>query len=256
VLARYHDATSPGKRDFELLPAIDLRGGRVVRLLRGSFSAETAYADDPVAVARSFVAEGARWLHLVDLDGARTGRPRQSDVIRAITAGLGQPVRCQVAGGLRDEASVAAALGSGAARAVVGTAALADPAFVAAIVEAHGAARIVVALDVRDGRAVGDGWVGERSGGRVEDALAAFLDAGVLTFAVTAIERDGTLEGPDLGLLRRLVRTGRARIIASGGISSLDDIQAVRDAGCAGVIVGRALYEGRLALAEAVSAAR
>lgn len=246
----------PGDPAFELLPAIDLRGGHVVRLLRGDFGAETVYAQDPVAVARSFVAEGARWLHVVDLDGARGGRPQQLDVVRAIVAGVGERAGCQVAGGLRDETSVAQVLAVGARRVVVATAALREPAFAGRLVSGNGAERVVVALDTRSGRAVGHGWLGERAGRRVEDALAVLLDAGVRTFAVTAIERDGTLEGPDLDLLSRLVAIEPARIIASGGIGSLDDLRRVRGLGCAGAIVGRALYEGRLALESALAAVR
>lgn len=239
-------------RPFELLPAIDLRGGRVVRLREGDFARETVYGDDPVSVARSFADAGARWLHVVDLDGAREGRPVQAAIVARIVAAVGDRLACEVAGGLRDEEAVASALASGAARAVVGTAALREPLFAARIVGRHGPGRIVVALDVRDGLALGEGWRAGAPGVEAADALVALADAGVELFAATAIERDGLLGGPDLDLLGRLVAAGRGRIIASGGVATLADLRAVRDLGCVGAIVGRAIYEGELDLTEAI----
>jgi phosphoribosylformimino-5-aminoimidazole carboxamide ribotide isomerase len=245
-----------GKPGFELLPAIDLRGGRVVRLLRGDFDAETIYADDPAVIAGAFVAEGATWLHVVDLDGARAGEPRQAEAIAGIVAAVGERARVQRAGGLRGGASVAAALAGGAARVVVGTAALADPAFAATLVEVHGPATIAAALDVRAGLAVGGGWLAGAQGRPVEEVLETLGAAGVETFVVTAIARDGTLAGPDLALLERLIRQDRGRLIASGGIGSLDDLRRVRAVGCAGAILGRALYEARFTVVEAIEAVR
>ena len=237
---------------FDILPAIDLRGGRVVRLQQGDFERETAFSDDPVAVARSFAGEGARWLHVVDLDGARTGKPAHAEMIREVVEAVGSDVAVEVAGGLRSQEAVAAILASGAARAVVGTAALRDPAHAGRLVTAHGPGRIAVALDVRDGLARGDGWTDGAEGTEAEEALLALADQGVATFEVTAIERDGLLSGPDLDLLGRLVELDRGAIIASGGIASLDDIRAVRQLGCAGAILGRALYEDRIDLASAL----
>jgi phosphoribosylformimino-5-aminoimidazole carboxamide ribotide isomerase len=237
---------------FQLLPAIDLRRGRVVRLAEGDFQRETVYGDDPAQVARAFAAAGVRWIHVVDLDGARDGAARQSAAIALIVAAAGERVACEVAGGLRDEAAVAAALDAGAARAVVGTAALRDPALVERLVVRFGAERVAVALDVRDGRAIGQGWVPGAAGRPVQEALVDLSDRGAATFVVTAIERDGLLGGPNLELLRRLVDLGRGRIVASAGISSLADLAAVRSIGCAGAVVGRAIYEGRIDLAEAV----
>lgn len=239
---------------FDLLPAIDLRGGRVVRLRQGDFGRETAYADDPVAVAESFASAGAGWLHVVDLDGAREGRPRPLDAVRGIVAAVGERVRCEVAGGLRSGAAVRAALEVGAARVVVGTAALRDPGFASRLVKRFGSDRVVVALDVRHGQALGEGWRPGAPAMPVEDALASLAAVGVTTFEVTAIERDGLLGGPDIDLLARLVAADRGDIIASGGIGSLDDLRAVRAIGCSGAIVGRALYEGRLDLRAAISA--
>jgi phosphoribosylformimino-5-aminoimidazole carboxamide ribotide isomerase len=237
---------------FELIPAIDLAGGRVVRLVQGDFARETAYSSDPLEVAERFAIAGARWLHVVDLDGARTGTPVQSSLIAGLTRTMEGRLACQVAGGLRSAASVAAAFAAGAARVVIGTAALTEPTFAGATVARHGPGRLIVALDVRDGVAVGDGWRAGAVGVGPAVALAALADQGVTTFAVTAIERDGLLGGPDLELLERLVGLDRGRILASGGIRDVDDVLATRAVGCAGAIVGRALYDGRLDLAEAL----
>jgi phosphoribosylformimino-5-aminoimidazole carboxamide ribotide isomerase len=157
-----------------------------------------------------------------------------------------------VAGGLRDDDAVAAVLDAGAARAVVGTAALRDPDFVERIVVRFGATRIAIALDVRDGVAVGQGWVPGTAGVPVGEALTTLADRGANTFIVTAIERDGLLSGPNLDLLERMVSLGRGDIVASAGVSSLDDVVAVWRIGCAGAVIGRALYEGKLDLADAV----
>jgi phosphoribosylformimino-5-aminoimidazole carboxamide ribotide isomerase len=244
----------PPRGGFALLPAIDLRGGKVVRLSEGDFGRQTVYGSDAAEVARRFAAAGARWIHVVDLDGARDGARRQTDAVARILAGVGESVACEVAGGLRDEESVAAILALGAARAVIGTAALRDPMLVERLIARFGGARIAVALDVRDGLAIGQGWVPGAAGVPVGEALATLANAGALTFIVTAIERDGLLSGPNLDLLGRLIAQDRGEIIASAGISSLADISAVRALGCAGAVVGRALYEGRLDLAEALRA--
>jgi phosphoribosylformimino-5-aminoimidazole carboxamide ribotide isomerase len=240
---------------FDLLPAVDLRGGRVVRLRRGDFGAETAYGDDPVAVAEAFVAAGARWLHVVDLDAARDGRSTQAAVVERIVAAVGERCSVEVAGGLRTARDVRRVLDGGAARAVVGTAALEDPALAGSLVEAHGPDRVAIALDVRDGLAVGHGWVPGAAGIPVEAALVSLSRAGVRWFEVTAIDRDGTLGGPDLELLAAATAHGTARIIASGGIRSVADIEAVRGMGCHGAIVGRAIYDGSLRLEAALEAA-
>ena len=247
--------TQPVKRaDFQLLPAIDLRGGQVVRLSEGDFDRETIYGDDPAEVAQRFAAAGARWIHVVDLDGARDGGRRQTDAVQRIVAAAGDRVACEVAGGLRDDDAVAAVLAAGAARAVVGTAALRDPALVARLIDRFGSDRIAVALDVRDGLAVGQGWVPGASGVPAEETLVALADRGARIFVVTAIERDGLMGGPNLELLGRMVDLDRGKVIASAGVSSREDIAAVRSIGCVGAVVGRAIYEGRLDLAEAIRA--
>jgi phosphoribosylformimino-5-aminoimidazole carboxamide ribotide isomerase len=239
-------------RPFELLPAIDLRGGQVVRLQQGDFARETAFSREPADVARRFVAEGARWLHVVDLDGARDGAPAHASLIGDICEVVGDRASVEVAGGLRDEAAVAASLALGAARVVIGTAALEDPALAGRLVDTHGAEHIVVALDVRAGLAVGHGWTAEAAGIDAAEAINRLADIGITIFEVTAIERDGMLIGPDLALYERMVRLGRGSIIASAGIASLDDLRAVRAVGCAGAIVGRALYEGRFTVSDAI----
>jgi phosphoribosylformimino-5-aminoimidazole carboxamide ribonucleotide (ProFAR) isomerase len=164
--------------------------------------------------------------------------------------------RVEVGGGLRTEEAVAGALGTGAARVAVGTAALRDPGFAGSFVARHGAERIVASIDVREGLALGDGWRQGAPGVPVVDALRMLAASGVETFEVTAIERDGLLEGPDLALLRSLVDLGIGRIIASGGVSSVEDVLAVQAAGCGGAIVGRAIYEGRVDLAQLLDVLR
>jgi phosphoribosylformimino-5-aminoimidazole carboxamide ribotide isomerase len=241
---------------FELLPAIDLRGGHVVRLRQGDFAQETEYGDDPAAVARAFADAGAEWLHVVDLDGARAGEPRQLEQIADVVAEVYGRMHVEIGGGLRTADAVAGALGTGVARAVVGTAILRDPRFAATLVDRHGPNRIVASIDVRDGMALGEGWRAGAPGLPVAEAVATLAAAGIATFEVTAIERDGLLEGPNLELLRSLVGLGVGRIIASGGMASIGDVIAAQAAGCAGAIVGRALYEGRVDLPALVVALR
>lgn len=191
---------------------------------------------------------------MVDLDGARAGEPRQEDGIARIVAAADGRAACEVSGGLRTDGAVERALAAGAARVVIGTAAVRDPDVAARLVRRHGSERVVAALDVRGGRAVGEGWRPGAPGRDIDEAFGLLADAGIIRFEVTGIDRDGLLGGPDLELLARLVATGRGAVVASGGIASLDDLLALRDLGCAGAIVGRALYEGRLDLEEALGA--
>jgi phosphoribosylformimino-5-aminoimidazole carboxamide ribotide isomerase len=225
----------------------------VVRLRQGSFEDATSFSDDPVAVARMFAGQGARRLHVVDLDGARVGEPQQREIVVQLLAEVGDEVRIEVAGGLRQDAAVDAMLDAGAARVVLGTVAVRDPELITRVVRAHGSERIVVALDIRQGLAVGEGWRAGAAGRKPEDIVTDLVGVGVELFAVTAIERDGLLTGPDIDLLRRIVDIDRGEVIASGGITSVADLLAVRDAGCTGAIVGRAIYEGRLDLRDAIS---
>ncbi len=232
-----------------LYPAIDIRGGRTVRLLQGDYGRETAYDADPVDAAKRWAREGARFLHVVDLDGARAGRPQNLEAVRRIAAAVECPI--QVGGGLRDAADVAAVLDAGAERVVIGTAALRDPEFLDAMVATHGEG-VVVSVDSRDGRVALSGWTEAGEQGTVE-AVAKLSSRGVGRFLCTAIEVDGTMAGPALGELGRIAAVTEAQVIASGGVGSLSDIEAL--ARCApdnveGVIVGRALYERRFTLVE------
>jgi phosphoribosylformimino-5-aminoimidazole carboxamide ribotide isomerase len=241
--------------DFELLPAIDLRGGRVVRLEQGDFERETRFSDDPRAVAASFVASGARWLHVVDLDGARAGGVVNGDAIAAIIAAAASDAAVDLGGGMRTVEAVRSALDRGAARVALGTAALAAPDLVAGLIRRFGAARIAVAVDVRDGLARGEAWRDGSPGIPPDEVVERLAAAGADTFEVTAIDRDGLLGGPDLELLARLVGLRHGRIIASGGIRTAEDVRAVRRVGCRGAIIGRALYDGSLTVEAALAAA-
>ena len=237
-----------------IYPAIDLRGGRCVRLMQGCFEDETVYADDPVAVARRFEAAGARWLHVVDLDGARAGRPLQTDLVGAVCAAVAIPV--QVGGGLRDEASVAAVLAAGAERAVVGTVAVREPTRCRRICAAH-PGRVAVAIDARDGRVRVAGW----TEGEDQDPLgvAAGLAAmGAAAVIYTDVARDGTECGPDLEGTAAVAGAAGVPVIASGGIGSLAHVRAIARLaarGVAGLIIGRALYTGAVRLGEALAVA-
>jgi phosphoribosylformimino-5-aminoimidazole carboxamide ribotide isomerase len=238
---------------MQLFPAIDLRAGRCVRLYQGDYGRETVYGDDPVAQARAFASAGAPWVHVVDLDAARTGQPVNRPVIAAVAAAIDVPL--QVGGGVRDEASAAALFDAGVARVVVGTAALEDPAFVRRLAGSH---RVAVGLDVNGREVAVRGWL-EGSGRALDDVAAEFADAGVEALVVTQIARDGTLEGPDVDLYRELLASTPIDVVASGGVGSRDDIRVlaevrVNERGLAGAIVGRALYEGRFTIEQAVTA--
>jgi phosphoribosylformimino-5-aminoimidazole carboxamide ribotide isomerase len=234
-----------------LYPAIDLRDGHAVRLTRGDYGRETVYDDDPLDAARRWLEQGARALHVVDLDGARSGSPKNLDHVQRVAAE--SPVPVQVGGGLRDAVSVAAALDAGADRVVLGTAALAEPQLVAALADEHGE-RIVVGVDARSGRVAVEGW--ERETGATPAQTVTDLAArGVRIFVYTAVEVDGTLEGPGTEGLEEVagaVAAADAALIYSGGVGSVDDLRRLRELGLEaleGVIVGRALYEGRFTVA-------
>jgi phosphoribosylformimino-5-aminoimidazole carboxamide ribotide isomerase len=236
-----------------LFAAIDIRAGRAVRLLRGDFERETAYDADPADAARRWSEQGARHIHVVDLDGARAGRPANLAAVRAVAAAARCPT--QLGGGLRDADSVAAAFDTGVDRVVIGTAALRDPDFLDAMLAEHGD-RIAVAVDARDGIVAVDGWT---QSGAVDaaEAIGGLSERGVRRFLFTAIERDGTMEGPGSSELRRVSAATEAAIVYSGGVGSLDDLRALaRQAppNVEGVIVGRALYEGRFTVSEGQAA--
>ena len=226
----------------------------MVRLQQGDFGREDVFGNDPVATAAGFADARANWIHIVDLDGAREGGRRQRGVIAAIADAVKRRplrLRLQVAGGLRTAEAIDEVLALGVDRVVLGTAALTTPTVVEAALAAHGPERIAVALDVRDGLAVGQGWVPGAAGMPALQALETLATIGVGTFVVTAIERDGLLGGPDLRLLAQCIEAANAtnaRVIASGGITTTDDLRQVRALGCSGAIVGRALYDGSLDL--------
>jgi phosphoribosylformimino-5-aminoimidazole carboxamide ribotide isomerase len=232
-----------------LYPAIDIRGGRCVRLIEGDFDRETAYDSDPSAAARRWVEAGADWLHIVDLDGAVEGRPVNHEAVVQIRASVDVPI--QLGGGLRQLTDLEHAFAAGVDRAILGTVALRDPELVVSAVARWGD-RIAVALDARDGRLATDGWLGQTDASAIE--VAQRLAQGrVCHFVYTDIRRDGTLSGPNLDGLKELFEKVDADVIASGGIASLEDIKAVATAGATGAIVGRALYDGRIDLAEAIA---
>jgi phosphoribosylformimino-5-aminoimidazole carboxamide ribotide isomerase len=236
-----------------LYPAIDIRGGKAVRLLQGDYARETTYDADPVDAAKRWADEGAEFLHVVDLDGAKAGEPRNLESVRRIAAAVECPI--QVGGGLRDEASVAAVLEAGAGRVVIGTAALRDPAFLERVLETHGE-RVVVSVDARDGKVALAGWI-EVSDVDVATAVGELGARGVSRFLCTAIEVDGTMEGPALNELNRIAASTQAQVIASGGVGDLSHLEALTQLDAPnieGAIVGRALYERRFTVSEAIEA--
>ena len=234
---------------MDLYPAIDLLGGRVVRLRQGDYSDETVYGDDPVAVARAFAVAGARWIHVVDLDAARSGDPVNRPVVAAIVSAVDGAARVQTGGGVRSLADARELADAGVARVVMGSAAVSDPSLVEA---ASGVVAVAVGLDHRDGDVAVHGWT-EGSGLALDDAYALFPTADV--FVITDIGRDGMLVGPDLDGLARSAQLAGVPVIASGGVSSLDDVIALtRIENLGGVITGKALYEGRFTIAEALAA--
>ena len=236
-----------------LLPAVDIRDGKAVRLRQGRFDEETVYADDPLEAARSFVDAGARFLHVVDLDGAREGEPVNLRHVRRISDELAVPL--ELGGGLRSFASIRRALAAGAARVVLGTAAFIDPDLLDEALSAF-TSRILVGVDVRGGYVSVSGWTRETQV-RGEDAIRRMQARGATRFVYTNVDRDGMLEGPDLEEVRRVSAAVRGRFLLSGGIGSLDDLRAVAGLGIEnveGVIVGRALYEQRFTVAEARAA--
>jgi phosphoribosylformimino-5-aminoimidazole carboxamide ribotide isomerase len=236
-----------------LYPAIDIRGGQAVRLLQGDYERETAYDADPVDAAARWAGEGAEFLHVVDLDGAKAGEPRNLEMVRRIAAAVECPI--QVGGGLRDADSVAAVLAAGAARVVIGTAALRDPDFLDRVVAEHGE-RVVVSVDARGGKVSLSGWT-EATEKDVAETVAELSERGVARFLCTEIDVDGTMEGPATAELNRIAAATRAQVIASGGVGALAHLKALADDAAPnieGAIVGRALYERKFTVAEAIAA--
>ncbi len=241
---------------MDLFPAIDLRGGRCVRLTQGDFARETVYGDDPVAQARVFSDAGSPWIHVVDLDGARTGDGANREAITAIAAAVRTPV--QTGGGIRSDADVEELLGAGVARVVLGTAALDDPGWARAVAARH-PGRVVLGLDARGEEVAVRGWA-EGSGRKLLDVATDMDDAGFVAYVVTQIDVDGVGSGPDVETYRTLLQECETDIVASGGVGSaahLRDLVALEEGNriLAGVVVGRALYDGSLEIDDALAAA-
>ena len=236
-----------------LYPAIDILGGEAVRLVQGNFEDKTVYADDPLEAAKSWVRAGARFLHVVDLDGAKAGEPASIAHLERITREVGVPV--QYGGGLRSLPAVREALRAGAERVIVGTAAFRDVDFLDDVVAAYGH-RVMVSVDVRGGFISTAGWT-QTTQMPALDAIARLIARGVRSFVYTNVDRDGRLEGPDLDEVRAVAATVRGRFIYSGGIGRLEDLEALarlRQVNLSGVISGKALYEGRFTVAEGQAA--
>ncbi len=232
---------------IELYPAIDLLAGQVVRLRQGDYADQTTYGDDPVAVARAFAEAGATWIHVVDLDAARSGSPVNRPVVATIAAAVAGMARVQTGGGVRSIGDAQALADAGVARVVMGSAAVADPQLVEL---ASSVVAVAVGLDHREGEVAVHGWT-QGSGVQLTDALQWFPTAAA--FVITDIARDGMLTGPDVAGLSAAAQATAIPIIASGGVATLADIAALRAVpGVAGVITGKALYEGRFTIAEAL----
>ncbi len=240
---------------MEIIPAIDLRGGRVVRLIQGDPARETGYSDDPAAVAREWERQGARRLHLVDLDGAFAGSLANHEALRRIFRAITVPA--QLGGGLRSLDAIRAALDLGAAIAIVGTAAVRDPTFLEAACAAF-PGQVALGLDARAGKLVASGWT-EVTAARATEFAGRTRDFPLAAIIYTEVQRDGMLAGPDLDGLSAVASAARIPVIAAGGVSSVQDIQALKalvSRGVVGAIIGKALYEGRLTLEAALAAAR
>ena len=237
---------------MEVIPAIDLKSGRCVRLYQGDYQRETVYSDDPVSVALTWQQQGAPRLHLVDLDGAAQGKPANLEILSQIIQSLDIPV--QVGGGIRDEGTAQVLLAAGADRVVIGTAAVEQPSLVDGLCRHHGGRRVVVAVDARDGRVVIKGWTEQSSVGALELAQRMSL-LGITRLLYTDVSRDGTLTEPNFEANAALVRDTGMAVLASGGITSLEHISLLGGTGVEGVILGRALYDGVIRLPEALDVA-
>ncbi|HET6572729.1 MAG TPA: 1-(5-phosphoribosyl)-5-[(5-phosphoribosylamino)methylideneamino]imidazole-4-carboxamide isomerase [Fimbriiglobus sp.] len=235
-----------------IYPAIDIRDGRCVRLVQGDYSRETVFSDDPVVMARRWVEQGADRLHLVDLDGAKAGRPVNGPVVRRIVESVNVP--CQLGGGIRSEGDLGEVLAWGVRWVVLGTRALQDPAWVRSAAEQH-PGRIVLGLDARDGLVATDGWL-NTSQVKATDLARQVEDAQLFAVVYTDIARDGMMSGPNFNALAEVRAATRLPVIASGGVSNLEQVRRLAEAGTFGCIVGRALYEGAFSLPEALALVR
>lgn len=236
---------------MQIWPAIDLRGGKCVRLRQGDYQQETVYGDDPARMARRWVGEGARRLHLVDLDGARDGATVNLSAIEAIVAAVDVP--CQLGGGIRDEATIGRLLALGLARLVIGTRALKEPDWFRAMVRQF-PDQLALGIDAKEGLVATDGWL-ETSTTRAIDLARQFDGEPLAAIVYTDIARDGMLQGPNFEAMAEMHEAVSCEVVASGGVASASDVRRLADIGLAGCIVGRAIYEGTLSLGEALEAA-
>ncbi len=234
---------------MQVIPAIDLRGGHCVRLRQGDFEQETVFGDDPTAMAKRWVSQGAVRIHLVDLDGAKTGQPVNVEAVRQIVQQVGVP--CQLGGGVRDQATIAAWLEAGLDRVVIGTQALRDPDWFGQMAETY-PGRLLLGLDARDGKVATQGWL-EVSAVAALTLAKQFDGLPIAGIIYTDIARDGTLEGPNLSAIEALAQAVKSPVIASGGVGELNDLEKLAELPIVGCIVGRALYEGRFSLSDAIT---
>lgn len=233
---------------FEIIPAIDLRGGKCVRLTQGDYNQETVYGDDPVAVARQWQAHGAPRIHVVDLDGAVAGAPTQLDVIQQIADATSVPI--ELGGGIRTPETVEQALAAGVTDVILGTSVIRNPSFLEWCLKEF-AEHVIVGLDARDGRVAVRGWL-DVTDVSVYELATRLTDMGARRVIFTDIAQDGMLDGPNTESLARMIAATNAEVIASGGVSTTEQILAVQRAGAAGVIVGKALYVGAISLPHAI----
>ena len=237
---------------MQIWPAIDLRGGRCVRLQQGDYNRETVFGENPAAVARQFVADGAEYLHVVDLDGARGGRPENLASIRAIRAAVQIPI--QLGGGIRGDDTIAALVDLGIDRLVIGTRGLEDPSWLRHAARAN-PGRLVLGVDARDGMVATHGWL-STSGTSAIELIELFADEPLAAVVYTDIAQDGMLAGPNIAALAQLIQAIKLPVVASGGVTTAADVARLAALPAAGAIIGRALYEGRITLAEALAAAK
>ena len=236
---------------MEVIPAIDLIDGRCVRLYQGDYSRETVYADDPVEVALRWESLGADRIHVVDLDGARTGEPANLGVVSQISRAVDVPV--QMGGGVRTTAVAKRVIDAGVQRVLLGTVAVREPEVVRAAHAELGSEAVVVAIDSRHGKVAVSGWT-SASEVNATDLLKQMMDVGIRTFLCTDISKDGTLEGPDYGLMSEMVKVAGAGVVAAGGVASVDHLRRLADVGVGGAVIGKALYTGDIDLREALEA--
>jgi phosphoribosylformimino-5-aminoimidazole carboxamide ribotide isomerase len=244
--------SAAGQATMRIIPAVDIKGGRAVRLIQGRSDRETVYDDDPVRAARRWLDQGAGRIHVVDLDGAFEGRPRNADLVRAILREV-KDAEIEVGGGLRSAEAVAAYLDAGAARCVIGTKVVEDRPFLRDLANRH-PGRICVGLDARDGKVVTQGWV-EESGLEAVELIGELYELPLAEVIYTDIARDGMLSGPNLQRLEEMRDACPFPLIASGGITTVEQVARLRHIGCFGCVIGKALYDGCLDLAQALEAA-